>query len=150
MLLPSRWGLVQHGVERAVFFFIFLDEMQVLAGLVGDARDSQRGQQPKFHYALTGDQRLKGDGGAAVEVIVLGDDGFDIVAMRREEALVLREFAVCACNSESRCEEYHTPSSNSPPLQLISATSSGESICGMAPTRVRMKKRKSLCGVPCM
>ena len=35
-----------------------------------------------------------------------------------------------------------------PPLLLMSATSSGESICGIAPTTVRRKKRRSLCRSP--
>ena len=88
MFLPHRRGFVEHGVERAVFFLVFLDKVQVLSVLIGDPCDPQSGEQCELQHAFAGNERLEGDYRAAEQVIVLRDYGFDVVAMRGEKPLV--------------------------------------------------------------
>src|SRR5271154_7454773 len=88
IFLTDRWSLIENGVERAVFFSTFLNEMEILAIRAGDAHDAQIGEQHEFEHAFTRDQRRKRNGGAAEQMTILGDHGFDVVAMGSKEPAV--------------------------------------------------------------
>src|SRR4030095_9731028 len=89
MFLAERRRFVEDHVERSVFLLSFLDEVQVFAVLVAHARDAQRRQQTELQNALTFEQRLKGNRGAAEKVTVFPNDSFDVVAARPKQPLFL-------------------------------------------------------------
>src|SRR5258706_16428928 len=86
MRLTHRWGFIENGVEGAVFLFVFLNEMQVLAPLTAYARNAQRRKQAEFQHSFARDKRLIRDRRAGEQEIILSDHPFDIVAASGKEA----------------------------------------------------------------
>src|SRR5580704_7714695 len=89
MLLSHGRRFVEDDVERTVVSTVFLNEMQVLAALISDACNAQSAQQAEFHDTFAGDERLKDDNSAGVEVVILCDYSFDVVPLGGEKTPIL-------------------------------------------------------------
>src|SRR5258708_30866700 len=87
--MVERRGGRKYRVKRTVFFAAFLNEIKIFAPLVGNPSDAEIRQQTKFKHSFACHKRLEGDGGAAEEMLIFSDDGFDLVAVGGEEAAVL-------------------------------------------------------------
>src|SRR5208282_3560051 len=65
LFLTQRRRLRKHRVKRTVLLAALLNEIEILALLVGNPRDSQIRQQAKLKHSFPSDQRLEADIGAA-------------------------------------------------------------------------------------
>src|ERR1700691_6499360 len=75
-----QWRLGKNGIERPILPATLLDEIKILAVVVGDAGDTKVGQQAELENSFAREKRFEGNRGDAEKMVIPGDDGFDFVA----------------------------------------------------------------------